>query len=121
MKTLKQLIKQLKFNYVNDSINESNFPETTRGKVTKIFRFENSFTRDEAIKRLDEEGYRPANPYELLEWAKKNWNGKDYILALEQTYLDADGDADVIYLWCDSGCRKLGLSWASFGWDVGTL
>lgn len=108
-KTLQQLIKDLKFDYTNSSIIEANFPTTTKGKVSKIFEFDHSFTREEAIKKLDEEGYRPATAWELLNWAVKNWNGKDYVVALGQEIV-VNGDAHVV--WCGAGERGLFLFWA---------
>lgn len=117
MKNLQQLIEDLKLNYASSDITDANFPDSKRGKVTKIFKFDSDFTLEEAIARLDKEGYRPATPYELLEWAKKNWNGEDSILALGQIWHSVDGHPYVVCLWSDDGYRKLFLGWTGHGWD----
>lgn len=118
MKNLSQLIKSLKLNYVNSDITEKNFPDTgRRSKDIKLYKFDKSMTSEEVIKEAEKDGYEPANARELLEWAQKNWNGKDSVVALGQQFLDSDGDRSVLCLWSDAGDRGLSLRWFDDSWN----
>src|SRR3990167_9220527 len=116
MKTLKQLIKDGKFNYVNSDITEEHFPsEKIRGKV-KIFPFDRSISSKDAVKEMAKEGYEPANIYELLEYAEKDWNGKELVFALGSVW-HYRGVRFVAFLWDDSGRRSLNLDWFGDDWS----
>ena len=65
---------------------------------------------------MAEANYRPATLCELLRWAKDNWNGKDWIIALGQIWLGADGSRLVAVLGLGLGRRELGLGWFGGGW-----
>lgn len=81
--TLKQLISDLNLNWVNSDITPENFPKTKepRGKM-EIVDFGKYMSTEEVKEELDKKGLRPATIYELLTWAKDNWNGKDWVVAL---------------------------------------
>ena len=113
---LKQLIKSLKLDYVNSDITEENFPLTEEGKIDKIFSFKKYRTSEEVISKMDKEGYRPANIYEMLAWAKEDWNGKDWVVALGSRWQGPFGDRLVPYLYRDSGPRSLYLHWFDPRW-----
>ena len=116
-KSLKNLIELLKFDFVNDSITKENFPDDGRRGKVEIIDFEKKITSEEAIKEMDLKEYRPATAYELLIWAKDDWNGKDCIMALGSQWRRPDGDLDVLCLWGNAGRRELGLYWVDRGWD----
>ena len=122
MKTLEQLIKQNKLDYVNPNITEANFPvrpqDNDSEKEYKVFNF-GSISSENAIAGMEKEGFRPATNRELLQWAVKNWNGKDWIVALGQTWLDSDGTRNVSVLNFNGDERQLFLAWFAFDWSVG--
>ncbi len=67
---LKDMIESLEFDHVNNNITSENFPEQEiRGEV-KIFHFDRFISSEDVIKEMKQEGYEPANLYELLEYAK---------------------------------------------------
>lgn len=114
-KTLKQLIKKNKFDWVHPDINEKNFPlEDISSNPTKLFHFNRPITSEEAIKEMAKEGYRPANAYELLAW--DGWNGQDWVVALG-SFAKIGGNRYVLYLNGDGSERSLGLGWLDGGWD----
>ena len=118
MENLEQLIKKCKFNYVNTDITEEHFPlEKIRGKV-KIFHFDRFISSEDVIKKMEKEEYQPANIYELLEYAEKDWNGKDTVVALDFVWCGLGGRG-VASLWGDSGGRGLRLSWFGRDWFAG--
>lgn len=113
MKTLKQLIQDLKFNYVNSNITKENFPtKPIRGADFKLFNFGKLVSSKEVIEMIEREGYKVANIYELLTWAKE-WNGKDLVVALGQK--SRDGDVPYLGHWID---RNFNLNDFDGGWDV---
>ena len=76
-KHIENLIKKGNFTWVNSEITEEHYPsEKIRGKV-KIFHFDYSISSEDAVKEIEKAGYQPANACELLEYAEKDWNGKD--------------------------------------------
>ena len=115
--TLESLIEKNKFDWVNPNITSKNFP--LQGKVEpveEILYFNEIFSTDEILKRLDERGYRPVTVYELLTWSQKSWNGKDFVVALGSVWRDADGFRYVACLYRDASGRGLGLGWVGSVW-----
>ncbi len=117
MKTLKQLIKLNKLDWANPNINNENFPYNGRlSKEIKLFHFNRIISSEDAIKEMAKEGYEPANIYELLTWAKDNWNGKDVIVALGSAWHNLNGDRNFPFLRFVGSERDLDLSWFDDGW-----
>ena len=116
---IEKLIENLKFNYVNPNIMESNYLDDNRQGEVKLFKMDKDFTKKEAEKQLEEQGYMSATIRELLIWAK-NWNGKDYIVTLDSEIL-VDGLPRVVYLWGGGGSRVLYLGWAGRRWSSSVL
>lgn len=118
MPTLQQLITAAKFDLVNENITEANFPFQPIRGVGEIIHFDRNMTSDEAIAELDKKGLIPANLYELLEYAKDGWDGKDWIVALGSFWVLPDGHRYVPYLdfWCDGRGRGLDLHWCGSEW-----
>lgn len=114
VKTLERLIKARKFDWVNPDITSANFPPQEIRKDFKLFHFDRVMTSKEAIAEMKKEGYEPANIYELLNW--KDWNGKDFVVALGSGWRDPHGRRRVPYLGLWLGERKLNLSWLDDRW-----
>lgn len=110
---LQQLIDSLKFNWVNPSIIADNFPpQPIRGTDFKVFKFEEYISSEDAIKRIEAEGYKPANIYELLTWAKDSWTGSDLVVGLGQR--SSDGGVACLGDWSD---RDFSLGGVDDDWD----
>jgi len=118
MKTLKQLIKQNKLDYVNSDITEKNFPFDKKWKEPeyKLFHFGRNISSEDTITEMKKEGFEPATLQDLLNW--KDWNGNDYIVALRQPWLDSDGGRYVSVLFLSDGGRRLDLFWFDYDWFV---
>lgn len=112
---LKQLIKKGKFKYVNTEIDEKNFPSQEVSKDFKLFHFDREISSENATEEIEKEGYRPANLYELLTYAEKEWDGKMYVVALGSVWRRLGGRG-VPILWYDSSGRGLRLDWFECGW-----
>ena len=68
LKKLKELITDLKFDYINPDINEKNFPDQPRkgyGPV-ELMTINKLMTTQEILDQMGKDGYVPANSYELL-------------------------------------------------------
>jgi len=113
---LQTLIKNGKFNYVNTDITAKNFPAPKKLGKVELINFKRNISSEEAIKEMDKKGMRPANLYELLVFAEKEWNGKDWVVALGSVWRGPYGDRYVPYLyWRDE--RFLSLRWYDGDWD----
>ncbi|MDP2629973.1 MAG: hypothetical protein Q8P56_01045 [Candidatus Uhrbacteria bacterium] len=117
MKTLPQLLNPLKLDYVHSEITQDNLttPDTI-GTVDKLFKFDEDKTSEEVIEAMKAEGYRLANWYEFLEWAEKEWNGTDWVVALG-TILYPGGGRYVLVLDVDAGHRGLDLGLFGLRWN----
>ena len=98
--TLKQLIKKCDFSYINEDIIEKNFPKpkVIQKDNWKLIRFAKGFTSQEALDEIKKQGCRPANCWELIEWASKNrkeLKKNEWCLAFGQLWEDSGGDRRV--------------------------
>jgi len=113
---LDKIIKKKEFDLVNEKITEENFPkEEIRAKCQddyKLFHFNGDVSSDYAIEEIEEEGYSPANLYELLDY---DWNGEDIVIALGSV-AKVVLNRRVIGMWRRIGGRKLDLYWFSDSW-----
>lgn len=90
--------------YKNSDLTEENFPtpKVTQTKNWKIIKMTKSFSSQEALDEIKKQGCRPANLYELLEWAKDNQEKNQWVIALGQIWTDAVGNHMVPYVYRDS-------------------
>ena len=114
--TLKQLIKANEFTYVDDDITPAHFPPQGKVGTVELIDFKKRISTDNALKKLDAQGCRPATIYELLTWSQKNWNGKDLVIALGSVWQDADGSRLVACLYEYASKRNLDLRWFGNDW-----
>lgn len=110
---LQQLIDQHRFDYVNSNITETNFPLQEVGDKFELFKIKKAMTTSEILKAMDKKGLRPANLYELLSW--KDWNGKDWIVALGSGWVRPGGSRYVPCLGEGGSGRGLRLGWGGPG------
>ena len=129
-RTTEQVVAAGKYQYANAWINSTNFPWRRRqGKRTielvdmAQHGFKSTYSLQDALTVLQKLGLdRPVYEDGLLvgaEYPQKQVERA--IMFPHEPVLDADGNALVVYLWCNSGDRKLDLVWASRSWDVGAL
>jgi hypothetical protein len=113
---LSSLIKAKKFDWVNSDITDNLF-ETPKeiGTDFKLFHFDRYILSEDAISEMANEGFRPANAWELLSW--KDWNDKDWVVALGSVG-EVGGDRYVPCLVGDGSERDLDLGWWDDGWDA---
>lgn len=123
MKTLEQLIKKSDYYYVNPNITSENFPKpkkiaTTRAKIIKINKPSSS---QEVLDEIKRQGYRPANIWELAEWANKHREEMDkvtWMIVLGQTWVDSGGNHGVPYVGAYSdGDFRFDLARFEDGWS----
>ena len=107
--TLKNLIKNLKFDYVNPNITEENFPYVKPRKGTyKILRTDKNLTGQEWEKEIKKQGCSPATIQEFLEWSK-NWNDEWLYFLGSKWSNPVDGSVYVPCVGVDGASRRFGL------------
>lgn len=112
---LASLIKKRKFDWVNSSITEEAFPpQEVRSSDYKLFHFDRFISSDDVISQMQEEGYEPANLYELLSWDE--WNGEDWVVALGSV-AKVNGSRYVPCLNRGGAGRDLYLDIRDVGWN----
>lgn len=97
--TLKSLIENKKWYYVNSAITDANFPAptTVQSENWKLINMEKSFSSQEALERIKAEGCRPANIHELALFAdlhpeqfpEGNWMS---VIAFGSSWTDSGGN-----------------------------
>lgn len=113
--TLETLIKKWKFDHISSDITDDQFSQPTKlGTDYKLYLFDRYISSEDAIKEMENEGYRPANIYELLLW--KEWNEKDWVVALGSVGL-VSGGRGVPCLDEVGSKRCLGLYWWDGDWN----
>lgn len=76
---LSSLIKKRKFDWVNPDITDERFPIPDRlWNDYKLFHFGERVSSEEAVERMQKQGYEPANSHELLQW--NDWNEEDFVV-----------------------------------------
>lgn len=117
---LRELIKVRVFSWVNHDITDERFPTPNRlWNSYKEFHFGENISSEEAIRRMQAEGYEPANSHELLCW--DGWNGKDAVIALGSiTKVTGNRHALVLFLsgGGSRGGQYLSLAWWGSRWRV---
>ncbi|MBU0649025.1 hypothetical protein KJ969_02910 [Patescibacteria group bacterium] len=117
-----KMIEACKLDWVNEDITVEHFPVKSKGKKKvklQLYQFDRMVTGTEASKLLDEAGYRPANPAELLAFGKKFLDKQRQfpIVAMGSSWRSPDGRLYVPVLYEDADERDLDLHW--LGGDFG--
>ncbi len=118
--SLKELIAEGNYDYVNREITEKNFPEkeyVSDVNKYKLFYFNKYITSEEAIKEMGEM-YRPATLKELLTFgiANPELQREFPIIALGSVWVHRFGYRRVPCLDGSSDERRLRLSWYGGDW-----
>lgn len=125
-KTIEQVIADGNYDWGNSNINAKNFPispEMTGKKVevsTKLFHFNKDISSDNAISKMDKDGYRPATLMELLVlgFLFPELQRQFPIVALGSVWHNALDDRCVPFLDVDDSRRELYLRWFDDDWDA---
>lgn len=126
--SLKSFIKKEKFYYVNSKLTDLNFPSPKTVKEPtddncKLIHIARTMTSQEVLESIKKEGYRPANAHELMLWFSKNKSSikpYEWIVALQQTWKDADGHHGVPSVDAYSGGGfEFSLGLFEFSWSDG--
>lgn len=116
------------FGYVSSNINDERFSVEPGGisqvaiAPLKLHRDgEEWISTDEAVKRMSEQGTRPATGREARAYAKANPEVQRQfpIVALGSSWVDLNGDRLVPYLVDWRGERALDLDWTGGDWNSG--
>ena len=81
-----------------------------KGEI-KIFHFNEVLTTKEIEERMDKDGFRPATLQEMLSHAAKNWDGKEWWVALGSVWVGSGGYRCVACLGRRGSGRDLFLVW----------
>ena len=115
-KSISQLIKSHKFDWVNSDITDERFPiPDCLWNDYKEFHFGEDVSSEEAVKRMQAEGYEPANSHELLLW--DGWNEESTVVALGSV-AKVNGNRNALYLDRGGSRRNLNLGWWDDGWSA---
>lgn len=118
--SLKQLIKAGKYGWVNEDINDKNFPDFKEmpAEKTELLHFNKVLSSEKLLEEMTKQGYRPANLKELLTFGKDNpeEQRKYHIIGLGSVWRNLYGGRSVPYLWDDFDGRGLSLGWYDRDW-----
>ncbi len=121
-KTVEELVADGKFDWSNDNIISKNFPKPENGtkseKDMAIFNFGENISSENAIAKMDTEGYRPATIWELLAFAKKHpeLQRQFPIVALGSVAVGG-GNRAVAFLGRHGSRRRLSLRYLGAVWN----
>lgn len=127
-KTINELIKDGKYNWVNSGVTAENFsisPEMTEKKEVsaKLFHFNRDISSEDVISEMDKVGYRPANLTELLSWGIlfPELQKQFPIVALGAVWEKEEEEDDYIsyvpYLSGHDSWREIYLHWLILKWS----
>lgn len=122
--TIKNLLKEGEYDWVNEDITDKNFPVKKTGKEEieiSLIHFDEAFDNGDCqvIKKLDKLGYKPANPAQLLALGAKypDLQRQFPIAALGHPYSFAPGsNRSVVCLFRNPTCRHAYLNWLEGSW-----
>ena len=125
-KTVDELVKACKFDWVNDNITSANFPNpadgTTGNQELALFHFGKTMSFDAVISEMNKDGYEPATIWDLLGLAQKEQNLQRQfpIVALKSVWQDPGLYRLVPFLCSGADGRSLRLGCLGGGWLGGS-
>jgi len=121
-KTVDELVKACKFDWVNDNITSANFPNpadgTTGNQELALFHFGKTMSFDAVISEMNKDGYEPATIWDLLGLAQKepNLQRQFPIVALKSVWQGPSLSRGVPYLYSRADDRFLDLHYLGGDW-----
>lgn len=121
-RSLQQMIKAGKYDWVNDNITSEHFLVKGEGKqelTITLFHFNKSMTSDEVKTEMEKQDFRPANIEDLLSLGEKcpDLQKKFPIIALGSVWRTSGGHG-ASYLGWSCVRRHLDLYWLETDWDA---
>ena len=108
------------YDWVNSDITEANFPMPANlvlGADPKLYHFDHDISSEKAIKEMDEDGYRPATIWDLLDFGAKNPElQRQFPIVALGSVAGFGGRRSVAYLSRGGAERNLRLDWFDRGW-----
>jgi len=119
--TLEQMIAAGRYDWKNGDINAKHFPLTGTGRVEvtlELIHLNRVINTNDALKEIDQRGYRPATIAELLALgaSQPELQRQFPIIALGSVWRHPLGDRVVAYLHKSVSKRRLNLCWISDVW-----
>ena len=120
--TVEQLIRDGRYDWINDRVTGRNFPSSERGNAqVEIFllNFDRNISSEDAIRKMGERDLRPATLKELLALgsAHPDLQRENPIVALGSIWRSPNGDLRVPFLYRGGSDRSLSLNWFGGVWD----
>jgi hypothetical protein len=120
--SIEELVRLGKYDWINENITAKHFPTKRTGKAgikIELVRFDRTISSEEALKEIDEMGYRAAEACELLTFGRyyPDVQREFPIVALGSFWQDDRGDRGVVCLYGGSGKRGDGIEWFGRDWN----
>lgn len=121
-KSIEEMVRLGKYDRASDVITSKHFPTKRTGKAEfeiKLFHFDRNISSEDAIKEMDEKGYRPAECCELLAFGAKypDVQREFLIVALGSAWQDRFDRRVVAVLLGGVSWRDLYMDNFDGGWD----
>lgn len=117
---LAKMIEAGKYDWANTEINEKRFPVNGKGSHTvesALFQFCFDISSEDAIKEMEQAGYRPATTEEILAFGEHNPElQKQFPIVELASVAEVSGLRCVLYLDTLGSERGLRLRWFDVGW-----
>jgi len=120
---VEEMVAAGSYDYVNSDITSEHFPAQGQGKQEKeitLFHFNRQISSKQAIKKMDEQGYRPAEPEEILTLGAEHPDIQRQfpIVALGSSWQHpVSGRRCIVCLWGRAGGRFVRLDFLEGDWD----
>jgi hypothetical protein len=130
-KSVKELVKDGKYDDINSNITGKNFPfdescgdkecSTKESLDIYLLNFKRDISSEKILKIIEKRGYRVCNLKELLSLGAQypDLQRKDYIVALGSQWQGPFGSPYVPYLGGHDSYRHLSLTWLEGDWSSG--
>jgi hypothetical protein len=120
--SIEDLLTFGKYDWVSSDITSGHLPTKRVGKMEttiEFIHFGRNISSDDALKELDQMGYRPAEAHELLAFgAKYPGVQREFpIVALGSFWRESNSIRRVVCLYRRAMERRAGLCWFEGGWD----
>ena len=112
---IKQLIDDCNFDWIYEPIKELMSEYDGEPVVGELHKFEKPISSEDALKELDNLGFRAGTLPELLAYQKAHPKSKEWIVALGTQFF-LGGDSFVPSLGWDGDRRSLSRDWFGYEW-----
>lgn len=119
--SVEELVRRGRYDWSDSDITSKHFPTQRAGKAEvaiELIHFDRDIDSDEALRKLDRMGFRPAELHELLAFGARypDVQREFPIIALGSVWRGPLGFRHVPCLYGDGSERGLNLGWFGLGW-----